>query len=101
MSYWNAKYKNDYGEYEITFASKQKEETKAVEKLCQAIIDKEVKSADDVIIVRYGRWIHTDLAAHWHGKDECSECTYHEKDRGDLSHLNFCPNCGCKMSKEE
>lgn len=51
--------------------------------------------------VRYGRWIHTDLAAHWHGKDECSECTYHEKDRSDLSHLNFCPNCGCKMSKEE
>lgn len=51
--------------------------------------------------VRYGRWIHTDLAAHWHGKDKCSECTYHEKDRSDLSHLNFCPNCGCKMSKEE
>lgn len=51
--------------------------------------------------LRYGRWIHTDLAAHWHGKDECSECTYHEKDRRDLSHLNFCPNCGCKMSKEE
>lgn len=51
--------------------------------------------------VRYGRWIHTDLAAHWHGKDECSECTYHKKDRSDLSHLNFCPNCGCKMSKEE
>lgn len=50
--------------------------------------------------VRYGRWIHTDLAAHWHGKDECSECTYHEKDRSDLSHLNFCPNCGCKMQGE-
>lgn len=51
--------------------------------------------------VRHGRWIHTDLAAHWYGKDECSECTYHEKDRRDLSHLNYCPNCGCKMSKEE
>lgn len=51
--------------------------------------------------VRYGRWIHTDLAAHWHGKDECSECTYHEKDRCDLSHLNFCPNCGCKMQGVE
>lgn len=50
--------------------------------------------------VRYGRWIHTDLAAHWHGKDECSECTYHEKDRSDLSHLNYCPNCGCKMQGE-
>lgn len=47
--------------------------------------------------VRHGRWIHTDLAKHWYGKDECSECTYHEKDRSDLSHLNYCPNCGCKM----
>lgn len=51
--------------------------------------------------VRHGRWIHTDLAAHWHGKDECSECTYHEKDRSDLSHLNYCPNCGCKMQGAE
>lgn len=47
--------------------------------------------------VRNGRWIHTDLAAHWLGKDECSECTYHEKDRRDLSHFNYCPNCGAKM----
>ena len=46
---------------------------------------------------RHGRWIHTDLAAHWYGKDECSECTYHEHDRRDLSHFNFCPNCGAKM----
>lgn len=59
-----------------------------------------VRSALNAGPVRYGRWIHTDLAAHWHGKDECSECTYHEKDRNDLSHLNYCPNCGCKMSKE-
>ena len=51
--------------------------------------------------VRHGRWIHTDLANHWYGKDECSECTYHEKDRSDLSHLNYCPNCGAKMDKEE
>ena len=57
--------------------------------------------AADVAPVRHGRWIHTDLAKHWYGKDECSECTYHEKDRSDLSHLNYCPNCGCKMSKEE
>ena len=51
----------------------------------------------DVAEVRHGRWIHTDLAAHWLGKDECSECTYHEKDRSDLSHNNYCPNCGAKM----
>ena len=51
MSWWNAKYKNDHGEYEITFASKYKERTKAVEKLCQAIIDKRVKSEDDFAVV--------------------------------------------------
>ena len=54
-------------------------------------------TAADVAPVRHGRWIHTDLAAHWLGKDECSECTYHEKDRRDLSHFNYCPNCGAKM----
>ena len=53
--------------------------------------------AADVAEVVHGRWIHTDLAAHWLGKDECSECTYHEKDRSDLSHFNYCPNCGAKM----
>ena len=57
--------------------------------------------AADVAPVRHGRWIHTDLAAHWYGKDECSECTYHEHDRRDLSHFNFCPNCGAKMDLEE
>ena len=51
--------------------------------------------------VMYGRWVHTDLAAHWHGKDECSECAYHEHDRRDLSHFNYCPNCGAKMDLEE
>ena len=30
MSYWNAKYKNDYGEYKITFASKDYEKARAV-----------------------------------------------------------------------
>ena len=51
----------------------------------------------DVAPVRHGRWVHTDLAAHWYGKDECSECTYHEHDRRDLSHFNYCPNCGATM----
>ena len=53
--------------------------------------------AADVAPVVHGRWIHTDLASHWYGKDECSECTYHEHDRRDLSNFNFCPNCGAKM----
>ena len=60
----------------------------------RAILD---APAADVAPVRHGRWIHTDLAAHWYGKDECSECTYHEYDRSDLSHFNYCPNCGTKM----
>ena len=44
-----------------------------------------------------GEWVHTDKAQHWHGQDECSECGFHDKKRNDLSHLNFCPNCGAKM----
>ena len=28
--------------------------------------------AADVAPVRHGRWVHTDLASHWLGKDECS-----------------------------
>ena len=42
MSWWRARYKNDHGEYEITFASKYYEKTKAVERFCQAIIDKKI-----------------------------------------------------------
>ena len=53
--------------------------------------------AADVVPVVHGRWGHTDLASHWYGKDECSACTYHENDRSDLSHFNYCPNCGAKM----
>ena len=55
----------------------------------------------DVVEVRHGRWIHTGYAMHWHGKDECSECTYHTFGRDDLSHFNFCPQCGAKMDKGE
>ena len=54
----------------------------------------------DAVPVRHERWIHTDLAAHWYGKDECNECTYHEHDRSDLSDFNYCPNCGAKMDLE-
>lgn len=48
MSWWNAKYKNGHGEYEITFASKDYEKAKVVEKICQAIIDKRIKSREDL-----------------------------------------------------
>lgn len=55
----------------------------------------------DYAPVVHGRWIHTDLASHWYGKDECSECTYHEYDRSDLTHFRYCPNCGAKMDGGE
>lgn len=55
----------------------------------------------DVVEVRHGKWVHTDYAMHWLGKDECSECTYHTSDRDDLSHLKFCPNCGARMDGDD
>ena len=51
MSWWNAKYTNNDGEYEITFASKDYEKAKAVEKVCCAVMDKAVKSPFDVEVV--------------------------------------------------
>jgi hypothetical protein len=47
-----------------------------------------------------GEWVHSDKAKHWLGKDECNKCHYHTHDREDLSHFNFCPNCGAKMKGE-
>lgn len=64
-----------------------------------AIRDVKHQPTADVAEVRHGKWVHTDYAMHWHGKDECSECTYHTFDRDDLSHLKYCPNCGAKMDK--
>ena len=51
MSWWNAKYTNNDGEYEIAFASKDYEKAKAVEKVCCAVIDRAVKSPLDVEVV--------------------------------------------------
>ena len=51
MSWWNAKYTNNNGEYEITFASKHYEKAKAVEKVCGAVVDKAVKAPLDVEVV--------------------------------------------------
>ena len=57
--------------------------------------------AADVVPVKHGKWLHTDYALHWTAKDECSECTYHALDRDDLSHYNYCPNCGAKMDEDD
>ena len=51
MSSWHAHYRNEFGEYEITFTSKEKEKTFAVEKVCKAIMDGLVQSPDDTAIV--------------------------------------------------
>mgnify|MGYP007080847461 FL=1 len=51
MSWWNAKYTNGDADNEITFGSKYYERARAVEKVCQAVIDKKVKTPDDVAVV--------------------------------------------------
>lgn len=48
MSYWNAKYRNALGEYEITFASKSYEKTKVVEKICQAVMDDRIRTPEEL-----------------------------------------------------
>ena len=56
--------------------------------------------AVDAVEVKRGLWKHTDEAAGWFSKDECSECGYHHAHRYDLSFFNYCPNCGAKMDVE-
>ena len=51
MSWWNAKYTNGDADNEITFGSKYYERARAVEKVCQVVIDKKVKTPDDVEVV--------------------------------------------------
>lgn len=109
MSWWNAIYKNDNNEYEITFGSKKYEKTKAVEKVCTAVIDGKVNSPDDVEIVRHGRWIFKDDdgAYPWTAKAICSECKEVvaqnrrlalEDNQIEFAEENhYCPNCGAKM----
>ena len=88
MSGWNAKYRNDFGEYEITFYSKDYEKTKAVEKVCCAIMDGIVKSSADVATVVRCKdckhwnedalacdtlpWASTSEHANWYAEDFCS-----------------------------
>ena len=99
MSWWNAKYKNNYGEYEITFASKDYEKAKAVEKICCAVMDKAVKSPFDVeVVVRcreckhhyweqepcHGKIVHYCKLPHMRGVEVFKEffCYYGERKEG-------------------
>ena len=62
MSWWNAKYTNNNGEHEITFASKDYEKSKAVEKVCCAVMDWAVKSPMDVeVVVRCRECKHYEM----------------------------------------
>ena len=74
MSWWNAKYKNNHSEYEITFASKDYEKAKAVEKVCCAVMDKAVKSPFDVEIVVRCRGCKHYATADFYGNTLCG-CT--------------------------
>ena len=66
-----------------------------------AFIDKE--PAADVVEVRHGKWIHSEIEDDDWGrifhKWTCSVCGY------SVAHNpageNYCPNCGAKMDKEE
>ena len=96
MSWWNAKYTNNDGEYEITFASKDYEKAKAVEKVCCAVMDKAVKSPLDVeVVVRCKDCKHYDLGVclkiysdgnmhteSWQSRRPEDFCSYGEKRRG-------------------
>lgn len=100
MSWWRAKYKNDHGEYEITLGSKYYERAKAVEKTCQAVIDKVVKTKDDIAVVTHGHWEkHTKM----HGFVYCSACkdVYLDAEWLADGKWGYCPNCGAKMDGGE
>jgi len=93
MSEWRAAYTNDYGEYEITFESKDRAKTKAVEKVCCAIIDGLVKSPEDVIVGARpkGKWEFID--GEWTDY-ECSECGSQSTQES-----LYCPSCGARMEE--
>ena len=99
MSWWNAKYTNNDGEYEITFASKDYEKAKAVEKVCCAVMDRAVKSPMDVeVVVRcreckhhyweqepcHGKIVHYCELPHMRGVEVFKEffCYYGERKEG-------------------
>ena len=100
MSYWNARYPNDSGEYEITFGSKTREITKAVEKVCTAVMDGRVESPEDVEIVVHAHWeFYEDEQGEWW--DKCSGCGGKIPNEGGYCcGLPRCPHCGAHMDEE-
>lgn len=96
MSGWRAAYTNNYGEYEITFESKDRAKTKAVEKVCCAIMDGLVKTPDDVVVGARpkGKWISLEPEI---GLFCCSECEH----RILRAKCDYCPSCGARMEGAE
>lgn len=100
MSYWNAKYPNDNGEYEITFGSKNRETAKAVEKVCAAVMDGRVESPEDVEVVVHAHWVMRG------GRRYCSACgtmACVTRDSDDFWYTvgtKRCPDCGAHMDEE-
>ena len=103
MDTWNAKYRNKWNEYEVKFCSDDYEKAKAVERVCQYIMDGEITSRSDVAPVRLGRWIverdtFPGLNLENNVCSECGECAgTWPKRLGPRDKYAFCPWCGAKM----
>lgn len=110
MDTWNAKYKNKWNEYEVKFCSDDYEKAKAVERVCQYIMDGEITSRSDVAPVRRGHWIpiYASELTGWNpefaGRDpiegyRCSRCGADAilSCNDDFVLSNYCPNCWAKM----
>lgn len=96
MSWWNAKYTNGDGDNEITFGSKYYERAKAVEKVCQAVIDKKVKTPDDVAVVTRCK----DCKHFNHKRMECeNEAISTDHEGGAQYSLNFWPDDFCSYGE--
>ena len=98
MDTWNAKYRNKWNEFEVKFCSDDYEKAKAVERVCQYIMDGEITSRSDVATVRRGHWVRVGNGT------TCSECMQgllringKQSEWVDLSGMPYCPNCGAKM----
>lgn len=94
MDTWNAKYRNKWNEYEVKFCSDDYEKAKAVERVCQYIMDGEITSRSDVAPVRRGHWKRDR-----ENRPICSECAEEPYRNGDYNLPNYCPNCGAKMDE--
>lgn len=54
-------------------------------------------NAIEISRVRHGQWINPYINFYGHPCHCCSECGF----KASYQDKNFCPNCGCKMSKKE